>query len=37
MGNDPNKWPHIKSWSQRMLDRDAVKDVLERAPKIGHD
>ncbi|KAK5636793.1 hypothetical protein RRF57_012506 [Xylaria bambusicola] len=25
-----NKWPHIESWSQRMLARPAVKHVLDR-------
>jgi len=30
-------WPHIDKWSQDMLSRPAVKLVLDRAPKIGHD
>ncbi|KAF5615425.1 trichodiene oxygenase cytochrome P450 [Fusarium sp. NRRL 52700] len=31
-GVDIKDWPAVDEWSQRMLDRPAVKDVLERAP-----
>ncbi|KAI1322274.1 putative glutathione S-transferase GliG-like protein [Xylariaceae sp. FL0255] len=30
-------WPHIANWSSRMLERPAVKHILEVAPKFGHD
>ncbi|KAL3459740.1 O-methyltransferase-domain-containing protein [Aspergillus heterothallicus] len=36
LGVDIHDWPHIEAWSQRMLNRPAVKAVLEMAPKIGH-
>jgi glutathione S-transferase len=36
LGVNIRDWPHIEHWSQRMLDRPAVKAVLESAPVIGH-
>ncbi|KAL4886430.1 glutathione S-transferase [Aspergillus karnatakaensis] len=36
LGVDIKDWPHIESWSKKMLDRPAIKAVLETAPKIGH-
>ncbi|CZT16513.1 related to glutathione S-transferase GliG [Ramularia collo-cygni] len=33
---DMTKYPHITDWSERMLARDAVKKVMESAPRIGH-
>ncbi|KAG4283353.1 hypothetical protein FPRO06_07732 [Fusarium proliferatum] len=36
-GVDIKDWPAVSEWAQRMLDRPAVKDVLERAPRFGHD
>ncbi|KAF7128642.1 hypothetical protein CNMCM5793_003493 [Aspergillus hiratsukae] len=36
LGVDIQDWPHIQRWSERMLERPAVKAVLEMAPKIGH-
>jgi glutathione S-transferase len=33
---DIEDWPHINAWSAKMLARPAVKDVLERAPSLGH-
>ncbi|KAI1692508.1 glutathione S-transferase aclG [Ditylenchus destructor] len=36
-GVDIKDWPAVDEWAQRMLDRPAVKDVLERAPRFGHD
>ncbi|KAF2259666.1 putative glutathione S-transferase GliG-like protein [Lojkania enalia] len=35
-GVDIKDWPRIETWSQKMLARPAIKDILERAPKIGH-
>jgi glutathione S-transferase len=29
-------WPHIEAWSERMLARPAVQDILEAAPTYGH-
>ncbi|GJC94035.1 Glutathione s-transferase [Colletotrichum higginsianum IMI 349063] len=36
LGVDIKDWPHIQAWSQRMLDRPAVKEVMAVAPKYGH-
>lgn len=33
---DINGWPHIQAWGERMLERPAVKYVLETAPTYGH-
>ena len=33
---DIKDWPSIERWSERMLARKAVKEVLERAPRFGH-
>ncbi|TPX19020.1 uncharacterized protein E0L32_011264 [Thyridium curvatum] len=30
-------WPHIDKWSEKMLGRQAVRTVLEQAPRFGHD
>lgn len=35
-GVDIKDWPNIARWSEKMLARPAIKDILERAPKIGH-
>jgi glutathione S-transferase len=37
LGVDIVDWPHIHEWSKRMLERPAVKKVLEVAPTYGHD
>ncbi|KAI1105361.1 putative glutathione S-transferase GliG-like protein [Jackrogersella minutella] len=36
LGVDIKDWPMTKQWAERMLDRPAVKEVLQMAPKIGH-
>lgn len=36
LGVDIKDWPHINSWSQRILARDAVKKIMQAAPKYGH-
>lgn len=36
LGVNIKDWPNIEAWSKRMLERPAVKTVLERAPTIGH-
>ena len=36
LGVDIKDWPHIQEWSEKMLARKAVKDVMERAPSFGH-
>jgi glutathione S-transferase len=36
LGVDIKSWPAIERWSERMLEREAVKVILERAPKFGH-
>lgn len=36
LGVDIKDWPHIEAWSERMLDRPAVKRILERGPTYGH-
>jgi glutathione S-transferase len=33
---DIKDWPNIQAWSERMLNRPAVKTVLERGPTYGH-
>lgn len=33
---DIKNWPHIQAWGERMLERPAVKYVLETAPSYGH-
>ena len=37
LGVDIKDWPRIQAWSEKMLARPAVKEVMERAPKFGHD
>ena len=37
LGVDIKDWPAIQRWSERMLARKAVKEILERAPRFGHD
>lgn len=37
LGVDIKSWPMIEKWAERMLAREAVRDILERAPKFGHD
>ena len=37
LGVDIKDWPLIEKWSQRMLNRPAVKRVLETAPSFGHE
>lgn len=36
LGVDISDWPHIKDWSDRMLARLAVEEVMNMAPAIGH-
>jgi glutathione S-transferase len=36
LGVDIADWPYILAWSERMLERPAVKRVLERGPNYGH-
>ncbi|KAI1176308.1 putative glutathione S-transferase GliG-like protein [Nemania sp. FL0916] len=36
LGVDIKDWPNIEQWAQRMLQRPAVKRVLEAAPTYGH-
>ncbi|KAH6666336.1 putative glutathione S-transferase GliG-like protein [Halenospora varia] len=36
LGVDIKDWPSIEKWSERMLERPAVKSVLERGPTYGH-
>jgi glutathione S-transferase len=36
LGVDIKDWPNIDEWSKRMLERPAVKKVLEVAPTYGH-
>jgi len=36
LGVDIKDWPHIQAWSERMLEREAVKKILERGPIYGH-
>lgn len=36
LGVDIRNWPAIERWSRKMLARQAVKDIMERAPKFGH-
>ena len=36
MGVDVTNWPQIEAWGQRMLERPAVKYILDVAPKYGH-
>lgn len=35
-GVDIEDWPAVQAWSRRMLERPAIKLVLERAPMYGH-
>lgn len=34
---DINDWPAVHKWAKRMLERPVIQDILERAPKFGHD
>lgn len=34
---DIAEYPEIKAWGDRMVARPAVKMILERGPKYGHD
>jgi glutathione S-transferase len=36
LGVDIKDWPHIEAWSQRMLARPAVQEILQVAPTYGH-
>ncbi|POS71307.1 hypothetical protein DHEL01_v210297 [Diaporthe helianthi] len=36
LGVDVRDWPHIEAWGKRMLERPAIKHILEAAPKYGH-
>ncbi|KAF2789626.1 putative glutathione S-transferase GliG-like protein [Melanomma pulvis-pyrius CBS 109.77] len=36
LGVDIKDWPHIERWSQAMLTRPAVHEIMDRAPKFGH-
>ncbi|KAL3422105.1 glutathione s-transferase [Phlyctema vagabunda] len=36
LGVDVENWPKIKKWGERMLEREAVKTIMENAPKFGH-
>lgn len=36
-GVDVKDWPHIQAWGERMIQRPAVKRVLGRGPRYGHD
>ena len=36
LGGDIKDWPHLQEWSDRMMARKAVKDIMERAPTFGH-
>ncbi|KAG9230916.1 glutathione S-transferase [Amylocarpus encephaloides] len=36
LGVDIHSWPNIQSWAMRMLEREAVKKILERGPTYGH-
>jgi hypothetical protein len=33
---DIKRWPAIEKWSGRMLEREAVRAILEKAPRFGH-
>lgn len=35
LGVDIKDWPHIQAWSKRMLERPAVRKVMQEAPKYG--
>ncbi|KAJ5603918.1 hypothetical protein N7537_006874 [Penicillium hordei] len=36
MGVEIQDWPHVEAWSDRMLARPAVQEVLKAAPTYGH-
>jgi hypothetical protein len=36
LGVDVENWPAIKKWGEKMLGREAVKVIMEKAPKFGH-
>ena len=36
LGVDIKDWPAIESWSRRMLEREAVRQIMERAKRFGH-
>ncbi|KAF3058467.1 Glutathione-S-transferase [Daldinia childiae] len=35
-GVDIKDWPNIETWSKKMLERPAVKEIMEKAPKFGN-
>jgi glutathione S-transferase len=37
LGVDIKDWPGIEAWGKRMVERPAVKAVLERGPRYGHE
>jgi glutathione S-transferase len=37
LGVKVEDWPNIEAWGKRMLERPAVRSVLDRGPKIGHE
>lgn len=36
LGVDIKDWPAIEGWSRRMLERKAVREIMERAKGFGH-
>ncbi|OAL00906.1 glutathione S-transferase [Phaeosphaeriaceae sp. SRC1lsM3a] len=36
LGVNVKDWPGIEAWGKRMVERSAVKTILERGPKYGH-
>lgn len=36
LGVDIKDWPHIQTWSELMLAREAVRTILGRGPTYGH-
>lgn len=36
LGVDIKDWPAIQRWSEKMLARRAVREVMDRAPTFGH-
>jgi glutathione S-transferase len=36
LGVDIEKWPAIKQWGEKMLKREAVQIIMQKAPSFGH-
>jgi glutathione S-transferase len=37
LGVDVNNWPNVQEWGERMLQRPAVRKILEVAPSFGRE